>query len=264
MPEDAWLKGYFYVCPEADAIGGSRVQLGVWKNVDYLRLKDFALHLVDPRPGKVILDVGCANGAVMVYCGLQGAEVYGQDLSENDVDAANNLLKRFGIAGEAKCGDAVKLAFSSDRFDSVISGDFFEHIPDDVKLEVLKEILRVLKPGGTLVIKTPNLSYLRVALLYKRCLAIMRLSNPFRLTIPHTPGTDDPQHIGLTTRWKLSRLLSRSGFLNYQFFYAPLRRFGLSSFMEVLSLEIPVIRDLLCEDLFCKACKPISLSHFPD
>ena len=103
-----------------------------------------------------------------------------------------------------------------------------------------------------------------VAAADKRMRALRRLRNPLKIVIPHTPGTDDPQHIGLTTRWRFTRLLSEAGFLHYEFLYAPLRRFGLSGFIDVLSTEIPVVRDFLCEDLFCRAFKPITLSHFPD
>jgi SAM-dependent methyltransferase len=150
------------------------------------------------------------------------------------------------------------------QFDAVISSDFMEHITDEIKVKVLREIMRVLKAGAPLVIKTPNLSYLRLAVLYKRMHAIVRFQNPLKIVIPHAPGTDDPQHVGLTTRWRLIPILIETGFLNYQFFYAPLRRFGQSRIMEILSSEIPVLRDILCEDVFCKAYKPITLSHFPD
>ena len=70
--------------------------------------------------------------------------------------------------------------------------------------------------------------------------------------------------MGLTTRWELSDCLGQAGFLNYRFFYAPLRRFGRSPVVEILSTEIPLTRDVLCEDVFCVALKPIALSHFPD
>lgn len=263
-PEDGWFRGYFYVLPEADVRGGSREAVGVWKDIDFLRLRDRALHAIDPQPGKVILDVGCADGASMVYCGLQGATVYGQDLSAKDVAAANKVLKRYGIAGEARCGDAAELAFPTNHFDGVISSDFFEHITDDIKVKVLREILRVLKPGAPLVIKTPNLAYLKLSLYYKRLRAVARLRNPFKIVIPQTPGTDNPEHVGLTTRWRLTRNLTEAGFLNYWFFYAPLRRFGQSSAIDILTSEVPVVRDVLCEDVFCKALKPITLSHFPD
>jgi 2-polyprenyl-3-methyl-5-hydroxy-6-metoxy-1,4-benzoquinol methylase len=262
-PEDGWLRGYFNTV-EADRVDGSRTVTAWRKNVDFLRLRDVALHLLEPASGKVILDVGCADGATMVYCGLQGAIVHGQDLNPDSVAEANRLLKRFGIEGEAHCGDAAELSFPDNYFDGVISSDFFEHITDDVKVRVLRESFRVLKPGCPLVIKTPNLAYLKLALRYKQLRGLMRLQNPRKFVIPHTPGTDDPQHIGLISRWELTRTITAAGFLNYQFYYAPLRRFGASRLMEILSTEIPIARDILCEDVICKIYKPIVLSHFPD
>jgi ubiquinone/menaquinone biosynthesis C-methylase UbiE len=199
-----------------------------------------------------------------VYCGLQGATVYGQDLSDYRVEAANKTLRRLGIKGQAVVGDVRRLSFPANYFDGVIASDFFEHIDETTKIETMQEIRRVLKPGAPAVIKTPNLVYLHLAKWYKRVHAVLRLQNPFRIVIAHTPGTDDPQHIGLTTRWRLSFCLEQAGFQHYQYFHAPLRRFGSHYVVDVLSTEIPVIRDALCEDVFCRAIKPIALSHFPD
>jgi SAM-dependent methyltransferase len=262
--QDGDLRGYFAVLPEFDVQGGSRTPEGLWKNVDFLRLKDRALHVLDPRPGQVILDVGCAAGPQMVYCGLQGASVYGQDLDPGLVKEANGFLERFGLTGEATCGDVADLPFPDNHFDSAISSDFFEHVTEDEKARILPEVRRVLKPGGKLVVKTPNLNYLKLSLLQKRVKAVLRGSNPKVIVIPHTPGTDDPQHTGLTSRWEFSHRLLDAGFQNFEFFYAPLRRFGRSGIAEVLSTEIPVVRDFVCEDLFCVAYKPIAMSHFPD
>ncbi len=264
LPRDAPLRGCFLVLPEADIQGGSREPQGFSKNVDFLRLKDRALHVLDPRPGQVILDVGCAYGSQMVYCGLQGATVYGQELDPELVNEANQFLKEFQITGEAICGDVAELGFPDNHFDSAISSDFFEHVTEAEKARILPEIRRVLKPGGRLVVKTPNIKYLKLALLQKRAKAVLRGSNPMRVVIPHTPGTDDPQHIGLTHRWEFSQRLVEAGFQNFEFFYAPLGRFGRSPAVEVLSTEVPVVRDYLCEEMFCVAYKPIVLSHFPD
>lgn len=261
---DDWLRGYFVVLPEGGIQGGSRRAIGKWKNHDFLRLRDVALHLLEPRPGRVILDIGCANGPTMIYCGLQGATVYGVDLDANAIADANALLRRFGIQGEAKVSDATKLPFPDNHFDAIISSDFVEHITDDVKVAMLKDARRVLKPGGVIVTRTPNLSYLKISLAYRRMRAALKGQNPLRVVIPHTPGTDDPQHVGLATRWSFSRCLEEAGFVNYDFHYAPLRRFGRRVAIDLLSTEVPVVRDYLCEDLYCRAYKPIVLSHFPD
>jgi SAM-dependent methyltransferase len=264
ITDDDWLRGYFMVMPEADVQGGSRVAAGKRKNYDFLRLKDVALHLVEPGPGKAILEIGCNTGATMIYCGLQGATVDGVDLDAQCVATANAQLRRYGVKGQAHVADATKLPFEKDRFDAVISNDFVEHITHEDKTRMFGECLRVLKPGGVLVTRTPNLGYLRVSLGYKRLRALAKFKNPMRIVIPHTPGTDDPQHIGLATRWDLSKALIDAGFVNHEFVYAPFRRFGHTPLMEVLSTEVPIVRDFLCEDLFNRAYKPIALSHFPD
>ncbi len=259
----AWLGGYFGV-REDDVVNASPTNLGQRKNIDFLRLRDIPLHAVDARPGKKILEIGCCNGATMVYMGLQGANVFGQDMNQREVDNANAMLTRFGLQGHAVAGDARQLHFGDNTFDSVISSDFFEHVTDETKIAVLNEAVRVVKPGGIIVTKTPNLKYLQLSLLYKRLRAVMKFQNPMRYLIPHTPGTPYPEHIGLATRWSFTKCLEAAGILNYSFQYAPLRRFGSSPWMEVLSTEIPVVRDYLCEDLFCIARKPIALSHFPE
>jgi len=257
-------RGLFWIDPHADRTVAQGDRLGSHKNIDFLRLKDVALHIVNPRPGMTLFDMGCASGAEMVYCGLQGATVYGQDLDPEHVAVANRKLRHLGISGEARVGDVRRLDFSDNMFDVVLSSDFHEHIDALGQVAALSEARRVLKPGGFMFIKTPNLSYLRLSRNFKRLRAMSRLKSPRGFVIPHSPGTWDPQHIGLSTRADLSGVLSKAGFLNWEFFYAPLRRFGHIQAIEILSVEVPVVRDRLCEDLFCRAWKPIALSHFPD
>src|SRR3954464_2415281 len=117
-------RGLFRDHPDADRLSG-RAWDGTWRrNFDFLRLKDHALHLVAPRPGMRVLDLGCANGAQMVMLGLQGAEVAGQDLDTAAVDEANRKLERLGIGGRAQVGDASQLQYDDEAFDAVLSSDF--------------------------------------------------------------------------------------------------------------------------------------------
>jgi len=237
---------------------------GSWRrNLDFLRLKDHALHLVGPRPGLEVLDLGCSNGAQMVMLGLEGARVHGLDMDPIAVEAANRKLEQLGIEGQAKIGDASSLPYDDNAFDVVLSSDFHEHFDDAMAIAINAEAARVLKPGGRLVVKTPNLQYLRASLRYKRLRGAMRGIDPRSFVIPHTPGTADPQHIGLRTRWDLTRTLEEAGFASLRFLYAPLRRFGSKPLVDVLSTEVPGVRDVLSEDLFCVAYKPIHTAWFP-
>ena len=257
-------RGLFKDHPEADRRSGVAWD-GTWRrNRDFLRLKDHALHLVGPRPGMRVLDLGCANGAQMVMLGLQGAEVAGQDLDAAAVEQANRKLEQLGIGGRATVGDASQVQFDDESFDVVLSSDFHEHFDDALAEAINREAWRVLKPGGRYVIKTPNLAYLKVSLAFKRARGLTRGVDPRSFVIPHTPGTDDPEHVGLRTRWDLARTLEDAGFAELAFSYAPLRRFGRRPVVDVLSTEVPAVRDLLSEDLFCVAHKPIHTAWFPD
>jgi SAM-dependent methyltransferase len=253
-------RGLFKDHPDADRRSGVAWD-GRWRrNLDFLRLKDHALHLVGPRPGMRVLDLGCANGAQMVMLGLQGAEVAGQDLDAAAVDEANRKLEKLGIGGRAEVGDASRVRFEDESFDVVLSSDFHEHFARAIN----REAWRVLKPGGRYVIKTPNLRYLKTSLAFKRLRGALRGVDPRSFVIPHTPGTDDPEHVGLRTRWDLARTLEDAGFAEIAFSYAPLRRFGRRPIIDVLSTEVPALRDVLSEDLFCVAHKPIHAAWFPE
>jgi 2-polyprenyl-3-methyl-5-hydroxy-6-metoxy-1,4-benzoquinol methylase len=257
------FQGLFVADDHADRVYGAGGTGPPVPNVDFRRLKDLALILVDPRPGLRILEIGCGRGANAIPCALQGADVRGQDLDAASVARMNQHFAHFGLPGEARAGDATVLQFEANSFDVVLSSDFHEHLTGRQQQAVLAEAHRVLRPGGKLVLKTPNLAYLRTSLWVKRLRAVLQFKSPRGFVIPHTPGTRDPQHVGLTTRWRLTPQLIAAGFLNYEFKYAPLRRFGPSPTVELMSTEIPVIRDICCEDLFVVAYKPITLTHFP-
>jgi 2-polyprenyl-3-methyl-5-hydroxy-6-metoxy-1,4-benzoquinol methylase len=255
-------RGYFWRDDQADRTGGGE-RGERWKNVDFLRLKDEPLFAIDPRPGLRILEVGCGGGPNLVYLGLQGATVYGQDLDAEAVEHTNAKLAHFGIAGRAEVGDASKLLFDDASMDAVLTSDFHEHLTETEQLEVLSEVWRVLVPGGTLALKTPNVAYLQASLRFKQARALLRCKSPRGYVIPETTGPE-PEHIGLSHRWRLSRQLERARFWHYQFVYPPLRRFGIHPLITVLSSEVPVVRDVLCEDLIVVARKPIAYAHFPD
>jgi SAM-dependent methyltransferase len=234
---------------------------GAWhQNLEELRMKDAAMLVLDPRPGMRVLDIGSADGAQMVYCGLMGAASYGQDIDEVAVAVANEKLERLGIEGKAVLGDCTDIRFDDSTFDGVISSDFHEHLTEVQQEQVLAEVWRVLRPAGRFVIKTPNLTYLRISLTYKRIRELARGRNPMKLMIPHTPGTDDPQHVGLITRESLNRQLQEAGFKHVRFFHEP-PRFG-GRLATSIATEIPILRDWVNESLLCVATKGIAGSYF--
>lgn len=101
---------------------------------------------------KKVLDAGCGDGEIgRLLLSQRKVEVYGVDISRKGVELANKK----GL--HAKVGDiSVKIPFKNNSFDLVLSSESIEHVlnPDTF----LKEIYRVLKPGGIILITTPNLS----------------------------------------------------------------------------------------------------------
>lgn len=109
-------------------------------------LSDVALRGLD------VLDVGCGLGFFSERLTRRGALVTATDLGPSLVDRA---CARAGCAGEVV--DALHLVdrFGPGRFDGVVSSECIEHTPDPA--EALRQMARVLKPGGFLAVSTPNL-----------------------------------------------------------------------------------------------------------
>jgi SAM-dependent methyltransferase len=262
-PEDGWLKGYFYVVDED--IRNSQPGSGkAYRDLGALKHKDLCLNLLEVKKGEKILDVGCEAGAMMVYAGLLGAEVSGVDICAESVEKANKYLAKFSIKGKAVVGDARKLDFPDNHFDKAISSDFFEHLSAGDNIQVLNEIKRVVKPGGSIVIKTPNLTYLKWARVFKMFRRILQLRNPFSVVIPHTTG-DAHQHVGLLTKSGLAKILRAAGFLNFKFYYSFNSKIERNNYAlaEFLSWH-PIFRNIFSEELIVVLKKPVILSFFPD
>ncbi len=261
-PEDGWLKGYFYAVEEDIASSGLKLQKA-YQDLGSIRHRDYILHLLGIKNGERVLDVGCSIGALMVYCGLLGAEVYGVDISGSSIEKANLYLKKYQLGGKAVVCDARKLNFADNYFDKVVSSDFFEHMTAQDNLQVLKEIRRVLKPGGLCVIRTPNLTYLKYAKLFKMLKRLFTFKNPFAIVIPQTQG-EGRQHIGLLTKKQLLKIIQRAGFLNFRFYSDRNSRiekinYGLAQYLA----ENHFLSGMFSEDLIVALRKPIILSFFP-
>ncbi|MEQ9460413.1 MAG: class I SAM-dependent methyltransferase [Phycisphaeraceae bacterium] len=112
--------------------------------------------------GLDILDFGCGWGGESVWLAERGARVTGCDISSSAIEHARAFAERRGVLGGpkgvvfAEVG-ATELPFENGRFDAVFSTDVFEHVMD---LEtVLRELRRVLRPGGVLLTRFGPLFY---------------------------------------------------------------------------------------------------------
>ena len=103
--------------------------------------------------GERALDIGCGPGVMVDQLTKKGFQFYGVDISENMIEECK---KRFGHMETAhfSVGRAEALEFPNSFFDVVICMGVVEYLDDDVP--AVKEIFRVLKPGGHAVITLPN------------------------------------------------------------------------------------------------------------
>ncbi len=116
-----------------------------------------AIRLAEIQPGQRVLDVACGTGRATLdlakAVGVAG-RVDALDLSEDMLAQARAKLERAGLDGrvEFKPGNARSLPYPDATFDLLYNGYMFDLIPIDGFLPILQEFLRVLKPGGKLVL----------------------------------------------------------------------------------------------------------------
>jgi 2-polyprenyl-6-hydroxyphenyl methylase/3-demethylubiquinone-9 3-methyltransferase len=110
----------------------------------------FSRLLSDDLSGKLALDIGCGTGKFSARLIEHGARVVSSDIGHNLV--MQSLLKSSSAWGVQSSLENLGLA--SNTFDVVICTEVIEHTPSP--LHSVHELLRVLKPGGLLILTVPH------------------------------------------------------------------------------------------------------------
>jgi 2-polyprenyl-3-methyl-5-hydroxy-6-metoxy-1,4-benzoquinol methylase len=106
------------------------------------------MFLDDLKPGR-LLDVGCGDGMFLNRMRQLGWTVDGVDF---DAKAVANAKTKYGL--DLHRGDLASAKFPGGSFDAITMSHVIEHVPDPLAL--MAEVQRILKPGGRLVLTTPN------------------------------------------------------------------------------------------------------------
>lgn len=123
------------------------IMTGGWNRISYNLIASFAREGLKRFSPSTVLDLGCGNGIYGSVLTEGGAQLYGIDIAPVSVQ----LCKAAGYHQVIQ-SHAEKLDIDSEKFDMVFTSEVIEHI-DDYR-QMLKEIHRVLKPGGGLVLTT--------------------------------------------------------------------------------------------------------------
>jgi demethylmenaquinone methyltransferase/2-methoxy-6-polyprenyl-1,4-benzoquinol methylase/phosphoethanolamine N-methyltransferase len=113
------------------------------------------IELANIQVGDKVLDVACGTGSLTLtaqaYAGPTG-KVYGIDAAPEMIELAKKKASRSGSLVTFDGGLIENLNFPDASFDVVVSRLAIHHLPDDLKPKAFAEILRVLKPGGHVLI----------------------------------------------------------------------------------------------------------------
>lgn len=145
------------------------------------------MFLHQARPGE-LLDVGCGDGKFLSEMKTRGWQVDGIDF---DPQAIKTAEAKYGL--NLRHGELSKAGLPADEFDAVTMSHVIEHVPDPIAL--LREIKRVLKTQGRLVITTPNSE-----------------SIGHRKFGPNWFGIDAPRHLNLFSSRALIKAARAAGF----------------------------------------------------
>lgn len=112
---------------------------------------EHALVAAAAGPGR-LLEVGCGEGGNLFHLGPRPGLTVGLDLAAAKIGFAAGAVPWARLA----CGDVTRLPFKRESFDRVLCRDLLHHLSPGGRMEALREIVRVCRPDGQIVIVEPN------------------------------------------------------------------------------------------------------------
>jgi len=156
---------------------------------------------VTPIRSGTLLDIGCADGSFLAAMAQLGWDVYGVEPDELGVRRANTRLLMFQPP-RVFCGVLEDAGYASEHFDLITLWHVIEHLPHP--LATLREVRRLLRPRGRVIILTPRWGSLE-SLLFGR----------------YWSGLDLPRHLWFFTDRSLQALIEHAGMTVVQRLHHP-------------------------------------------
>lgn len=119
------------------------------------QFRQWVIGLGKIREDQRVLDVGCGTGSHLIETAMQfgsGVQLYGIEPSAEMVDHARKKAKSAGVAMTVVQGSADELSYPDESFDVVFCTLVLHHLPESMREQAIREMRRVLRSGGRLVI----------------------------------------------------------------------------------------------------------------
>jgi ubiquinone/menaquinone biosynthesis C-methylase UbiE len=191
------------------------------------------LDAVDPKPTDVVLDAGCGSGRNISLLSPLVKEIVGLDFSAQMLRRAVERAQIEKLANvQFVSGSVTELKFADHSFDKVVCASVLQYLDDAQCALAIRELIRVCKPGGTLVLHVKNGTSL-----YALSLRLLRLTQRL-LGMPMMP------EYYRSRRWHL-RTIENSGarLLDFDAFgiftFVPLPRWAVQ---RLLQLELRIAK----------------------
>jgi len=155
-------------------------------------LRTFHKHIPE---GSLVLEIGCGSGRILTSIAKESnCRCVGVDVTDDAFASLSFFSRQQGVKVEAVKGDGFSLPFRDESFDVVYSEGVIEHFPIERSEEMVREHVRVCRPGGLVIVSVPN----KFALVHS---LTKRLLGPRFLFAPEASFSN----------LELSRLMRRAG-----------------------------------------------------
>ncbi len=199
------------------------VELSLIEKLNLSQVKLKVRYLKNLEPGVKFLDVGCGLGLGLAYAHQLGCELYA---TEFDKESLEFVKSRFPV--KTHHGDLSSAKYDDNFFDFIHISHVIEHLPDP--RAYIKEMKRILKPGGIMAIGTPDMS--------SRLYTFHRWFNFLRFRIPDV--IDGLEHTFIFPKKRLRSITEEEGFIIIDHYTHNLGE----KFIHLLKYQIPLSKKI--------------------
>lgn len=173
-------------------------------------VKALQLEQLELVPGLRLLEVGFGRGEFLRLCAEHGAQIAAIDYSADALSIGRETLAAFPEA-DLRIAECTDLPFPAESFDRVYSGDVIEHVDREDGVCMLKEMCRVLRPGGLMFLHTaPNTVFTRGVLPLVK--PILRMIDPETVqALEEHMKINEPIHVNEYNLFTLRKVVRLAG-----------------------------------------------------